>query len=203
MATRPGASDGIFELEVTLRESEPRIWRRVAVPADIRLSKLHLVVQCAMGWTDSHLHRFVTDDGNRYESKDPELDPDSAARDEARARLNSLLGTPGERLSYDYDYGDGWEHDIVLVRVCAPDPALAYPLCLAGERACPPEDCGWLTGYYSILEIVANPQHEEHEEMQEWLGEGFDPAAFDRDEVNELLASVLSDRRSRTLRIVK
>ena len=203
MATRRIAPERIYELEVTLRESEPRIWRRVAVPSDIRLSELHLVVQYAMGWTDSHLHQFVTGDEVRYESKDRELEPDPAARDEVKARLNSLLSTPGERLTYDYDFGDGWEHDVVLLRVCAPDPALAYPLCLLGERACPPEDCGWLTGYYSMLEIVADPQHEEHEEMKEWLGEGFDPEAFDRDRANELLASVQSDRRSGRLRIVK
>ena len=203
MAVRGIEADEIYELEFTLRESEPRIWRRVEVPASIRLSDLHLVVQFTMGWTDSHLHQFAAKNGLRYESKDPDLEPDPSARDEAKTRLKSLLRTPGDHLRYDYDFGDGWEHDIVLLRCRGQDPAFAYPLCLAGERACPPEDCGGLEGYYSILEIVADPLHEEHEQMKEWLGDGFDPEAFDRDEVNELLAPVLGVRPSPRLRIVK
>jgi hypothetical protein len=195
--TNRQADAAIYEIEITLLESEPRIWRRFAVPADITLAKLHRVIQVVMGWTDSHLHQFETVEGVRYEDKDLSLDPDAEAKDERRAKLNDLLSEAGESLLYSYDFGDGWEHSLELVGT---GPALAgqtYPVCLAGERACPPEDCGWLTGYYDMLEAIADPRHPEHENMVEWIGGSFDPDALDLLDINVDLAALRPRTRSR------
>jgi len=185
-------SPAICELEITLLDSEPRIWRRFAVAGDITLAELHRVAQVVMGWTDSHLHQFVTVSNVRYESKDPDLDPDPDVRDERRVRLNHVLSRSGASLLYQYDFGDGWDHLLQVVRVGPAEQGVRYPVCLAGERACPPEDSGGIYGYYEILEAVADPDHEDHDAMTEWLGADFDPEAFDRDEVNRMLASLSS-----------
>jgi len=180
----------IYELEISLLDSEPRIWRRFAVAGDITLVKLHHVAQLVMGWTDSHLHQFVMAGEVRYGSKHLYLDPDPDVRDERRVRLNRVLSGPGDSLLYQYDFGDGWDHLLEVIGVGPAEQGVRYPVCLAGERACPPEDSGGIYGYYEILEAIADPDHEDHEEMAEWLGAGFDPEAFDEDAVNQMLASL-------------
>lgn len=105
-----------------------------------------------------------------------------------RTMLNQLLERPGDRIRYSYDFGDGWERDILLEGVLAAEPDAIYPVCQAGRGACPPEDCGGVWGYGHLREVLAEPAHEEHEDMLEWLGlhsaSEFDPAHFDVDEVN-------------------
>ncbi len=189
MSTESGASSTtIYELEITLLDSDPPIWRRFAVPGGITLSRLHRVVQHVMGWTDSHLHQFVTEDDMRYGSRDPDLDPEPDLLNERSAKLDRLLAGPGDTLLYQYDFGDGWDHVITVVKTGPPDPEKRYPVCLAGERACPPEDSGGIYGYYDLLEALSDRDHEDHEEVTEWLGVDFDPEAFDLAWVNRLLA---------------
>ncbi len=167
----------VYQLKVTLREIKPAIWRRVQVPAEIKLDKLHMVLQDALGWTNSHLHQFVVGDDERYGMAEIEdfADP---PKDEKRFKLQQIA-KEGDRFIYEYDFGDSWEHVVVVEKVLPPEPGVQYPRCMAGARACPPEDCGGVGGYEDLLAIIADPKHEQHQEMMTWLGEPFDPEAFD------------------------
>jgi len=174
----------IYRLKVTLAEIQPPVWRRLLVPAEMTLAKLHHVLQDAMGWTNSHLHCFEVD-GRRIgmvgvEEDHPELE------DERRVRLASVLPKKGAKLVYRYDYGDDWEHVVEVEDVPAPDRRLSYPLCTGGGRACPLEDCGGAGGYENLLTVLASPEHEEHDEMLTWVGGHFDPEGFDANTVNRL-----------------
>jgi Plasmid pRiA4b ORF-3-like protein len=167
--------------------SRPPVWRRLLVRADMRLDRFHDAIQAAMGWEDYHLHLFSS--GNaEYGVADPEL----GHRDERRTRLNQLLKGPGARIGYTYDFGDHWRHDITVEEVLAASSRDGYPVCLAGKGACPPEDCGGAWGYEQLREVLADPAHDQHEDMLEWLGlesaAAFDPMSFDIDEANEALA---------------
>ena len=174
-----------YQLKVTLRHTKPPIWRRLEVRGDTTLGHLHDVLQVAMGWTDSHLHQFVVD-GAIYGTPDPDWDVD--VKNEARVRLDEVLRKPKDALVYEYDFGDGWEHTVVLEKVLPREPGRhRYPVVTAGRRACPPEDCGGVHGFYRMLEILGDPAHPEHEEMLEWTGDEYDPTHFDRDETNRVL----------------
>lgn len=179
-AARP---KNIHRLKVTLRGTRPPIWRRVEVPSDISLQRLHSVIQIAFGWQDYHLHAFETPAG-RYGSSDPDTD----IRSSAHKRLSAVADWPGDRIGYEYDFGDCWEHDIVVEAVEPAVPGVRYPRCTGGKRAGPPEDCGGVGGYYRMLDVLADQQHDEHEALLDWLGIGspgeFDPAGFDRDGVS-------------------
>ena len=185
----PAPGDPVYRVKITLMEVEnPPVWRRVLVPAVIRLDSLHEVIQAAMGWQNSHLHAFV--DGQTYYGvPDPEL----RFRDERKTRLNDLV-KPGSRLTYNYDFGDDWEHDIAVEEATVAEPGISYPLCIAGQGACPPEDAGGWPGYARLVQILADPGHEEHQDVLDWLGldnsEQFDPTRFDPDEANRRLAAL-------------
>lgn len=168
--------------KVTLRGVRPAVWRRLVVPAAITLDRLHDALQIAMGWTDSHLHRFVAGD-TVYGPVDPESW--YPMTDEAGVRLDRVLRKAGDRVRYEYDFGDGWEHDIVLEEAGV---GVGRVECLAGRGACPPEDCGGPGGYAELCAILADPAHPEHAERREWLGR---PLAerFDRASVNRGLAA--------------
>jgi hypothetical protein len=184
MAKKP---EKIYQLEIWLNEIEPRIWRKFEVPADIRLDKLHGVIQDVMGWSDSHLHSFNADE-NEYSLPYPDDDAyNEGMLDERKAKLTDLVSRPKDRFVYVYDFGDNWEHTIELVEIKEPQKGVRYPICLDGQRACPPEDCGGPWGYPELLETLSNPDHEDYEEMLEWLGDKFDPEAFDVKDVNDLL----------------
>ena len=171
----------IYQLKVTLRGTRPTIWRRVRVRSDITLLRLHDVLQIVMGWTDSHLHQFIAND-KYYGTSDPEFP--EPRQNEKKVRLNEVLKKPNDRLVYEYDFGDGWTHDVTFEKVLEPEPGEKYPHVLAGKGACPPEDCGGVHGYYHLLEVLKNPEHPEHRDMVEWLGRKFDPEAFDVHERN-------------------
>ena len=171
----------IYELKVTLRGTKPLIWRRFRVRSDVTLLKLHQILQTVMGWTDSHLHQFIVGD-TYYGPDDPKLI--GVRQDEKKVRLSEILKKPRGRIVYEYDFGDGWTHDVVLEQVVEFEPGAKYPYVVKGEGACPPEDCGGVQGYYRLLEVLSKPDHPEHQEMQEWVGDGFSPDAFDRNEVN-------------------
>jgi hypothetical protein len=153
------------------------------------LGALHHVIQLAMGWQDCHLHefdlagtRYGTDDGGGW---------GPPPKDERRAKL-SRVAPAGSRFSYEYDFGDSWEHEVAVEKVLDTGPGKTPPICLAGQRACPPEDCGGTWGYEEMLAALADPNHQEHESYREWVGRAFDPEAFDRDEINDRLLGLSS-----------
>mgnify|MGYP001557973450 CR=1 FL=1 len=171
----------IYQIKVTLRHVAPPIWRRIEVPGDIKLGKLHDVIQIAMGWTDSHLHAYRIGSAT-YGTPNPDFPDDTQS--ERNVRLDQVAGE-GDTLIYEYDFGDGWEHTLKVEKIAPADPTAHYPRCTAGSRACPPEDCGGPPGYEHLLEALRDPKHEDHEQMREWIGGEFDPEAFDLGEVNQ------------------
>jgi hypothetical protein len=178
----------IYQMKVTLRYTKPLTWRRLLVPASLTLEVMHDVLQLAMGWTDSHLHEFRVGP-KRYGIPDPEdqlmgLPP---VGNERRAYLFMVLGKAGVKATYTYDFGDSWEHAIVVEKVLQPEPGIAYPVCVDGKRQCPPEDCGGIPGYYDLLDAIRDPAHKGHEDMLDWLGGDYDPEAFSVEDVNERL----------------
>jgi len=195
MATKPkktDPADTLLQLQVTLAESRPAIWRRLLVPAKINLSQLHAVLQTAMGWEECHLHCF-RHAGRTYEPKAEgglvDFFLPKRTKDETKVRLADLLTAEGDGLVYEYDFGDSWEHHVLLEKILpAPPGGARQAICQAGERACPPEDCGGLPGFEHLLSVMANRKHPEYREMLDWLGERFDPKAFNAALVNaELL----------------
>ena len=177
-----------YQLKVSLEGTKPPIWRRLLVPSDIKLDVLHLALQIAMGWTNSHLHQFISQDQKFYGIKDDDFAMDGfEMQDESTARLSHLLKAEKDYLIYEYDFGDSWTHKVILEKILAFDPDKKLPYCVTGKRACPPEDCGGIWGYADLLVILENPEHEEYEEMLEWLDGEFDPAYLSRKEINQLL----------------
>jgi len=187
MSAEPGVD--IYQLRIALRGSHPPIWRRVLVPGNWSLGALHYVIQVAMGWTNSHLHQFII--GDDYISL--YMVEGVTSRHAAQVTLAEVALQPKQKFVYEYDFGDGWEHDILVEKIMPPEKGRHYPMCVAGRRACPPEDCGGVYGYANLLEIIADPNHQDHEDMRAWLAEmrpDFDPEAFDLDDVNRRLAKI-------------
>jgi Plasmid pRiA4b ORF-3-like protein len=166
----------VYQLQATILRTKPPVWRRVVVSETTTLARLHDVLQAAFGWWDYHLHEFEID-GVRYGIDDGE-GWGEPPKDERRARLRDVVGE-GSSFKYVYDFGDNWEHRIVVEKVMAAERRGDYPACTGGARACPPEDCGGVWGYADFLEAIADPQHAEHESMLQWVGGSFDPDAFD------------------------
>jgi len=178
----------VYQFKISLKEIAPTIWRRILVPPNYTFWDLHVAVQCAMGWTDSHLHLFsikrphartVTEIGipdlSEFEEKLKHL----SGWEES---LESYL-EPGVTAHYLYDFGDNWEHDILLEGILIKEKGRKYPTCTGGEGKCPPEDCGGVGGYMEFLESVLNPLDEEHKQMLAWYGGEYDPHDFNPDEV--------------------
>ncbi len=178
------AKKQVYEMKVVLVGSDPVIWRRLQVESDISLDVLHRVIQTVMGWQDCHIHEFQFDDA-AYGPKDAGGLED--VKDERKVRLNKLIKEEGAHFRYVYDFGDDWEHEITLERIVEPSKATKYPICLDGEGACPPEDCGGIWGYYDMLQTAEDPADPEYEDVVEFLGEAFDPEAFDLRQVNNEL----------------
>lgn len=159
----------VHQLKIVLRDTD--VWRRLQVPSTTTLARLHDVIQRAMGWQDYHLHEFDID-GVRYGIDDGE-DWGPPPKDERRARL-ATVAPVGISFTYQYDFGDCWYHDIEVEALLPQEAGKLYPVCLAGAEACPPEDCGGTSGFAELLEVLADPDHEEHEHMLTWVGGGFD-----------------------------
>jgi hypothetical protein len=176
-----GSSDArVLSITVTLERSrDPVVWRRLRVPADIRLDRFHQVLGAAIGWEDSHLHVFARGD-DRYGHPDPDLE----FNDNRGTTLGKLLVHAGDRLDYEYDFGDGWRHDIVLDSI---DAGGHDPLsrCTEGAGRCPPEDVGGISGYQHLRRVIADPDHVEHAQLLQWLG---------LERANEAIAAVLRTR---------
>jgi pRiA4b ORF-3-like protein len=181
----PRAPTSVHQLKVTLTGIRPPVWRRLQVANTINLRRLHDVIQEAMGWTQSHLYLFTV---GGVEFGEPDPGGFIEYRSARAASLQKVAPAVGATFRYTYDFGDDWEHRIVVEKVLPPEPGAIYPRCLAGRRACPPEDVGGVWGYAEFLDAIHDPKHPEHETMTEWIGEPFDPAAFDLQAVNERLA---------------
>ncbi len=178
-----------YQIKVTLNGVKPPIWRRILIPSDITLGDLHAVLQIVMGWTNSHLHQFISG-RTLYGIKDDDFMFDLDIKDENRYRINDLLKKEKDWIKYEYDFGDGWEHKILLEKVL-PFKKEKLPICIKGKRACPPEDCGGIWGYQNLLEILRNPEHEEYEDFIDWLGGKFEPEAFDIEKINHILTKYI------------
>jgi hypothetical protein len=163
----------IYQFKITLKEIYPPIWRRIQVPANYSFWDLHVAIQDAMGWLDYHLHAFRI--RQKYKSRMIEIGIPDDEFDEVvflpgwEIPVREYFTEPGDTAEYEYDFGDGWEHEVLLEGILLKEKGTKYPRCIAGERACPPEDCGSVPGYYHLLGIIRDPTHEEYKETIAWL----------------------------------
>lgn len=171
----------ILQLTVELKDIQPKIWRTVHVNSDIKLNQLHHVIQESMGWTNSHLYVFKID---IIEYSLPKYKADFIRF--ASSLKYRLEDFDESTFDYIYDFGDDWNHTIIIEKRIG-DEKLIHPICIGGERKCPPEDVGGLPGYYNFLEAIEDEFHPEHYEYLEWCGGKFDPNEFDIDQVNRRL----------------
>ena len=176
----------IFQFQVTLEGINPIIWRRIQVPAKYSFWDLHVAIQDSMGWFDCHLHAFRLKKPHGKKIIEIGIPTDNFGDIEVLPGWDEYLvnyfGDPGGRAKYEYDFGDGWNHEILLEGILLKEKGIKYPMCTGGQRACPPEDCGGIWGYENLLEILRDPNHEEYESMTEWLSGWYgkyDPEAFD------------------------
>jgi hypothetical protein len=162
-----------LQLKITLRYIKPPIWRRVLVPDNYILADLHQVIQQSLGWTNSHMHAFR-----------PARQGFGPVEDLTESTLvQRVLDRKGRKILYEYDFGDGWLHEILLEKILPHDGNVIYPSCLAGARACPPEDCGGIPGYCELLAALCSPTAE-NAAQREWVGKHYDPEAFDLSVLN-------------------
>lgn len=171
----------VYVIKVTLLGTSPPIWRRILVPGEITLRNLHRTLQAVMGWTNSHLHQFISQrrgisQPRRFGSK---------ITNENRTKLGELIGTVGASLLYEYDFGDGWQHELLLEEVLIGDETFQQ-MCVAGKRCCPPEDCGGPQGFAELLQVLLDASHPSHDEAQDWLGD-FVAESFSVEEANRRL----------------
>ena len=179
-------AESVHQLKITLRGVKPPVWRRIVVGSDLSLGELAPILEAAMSWLGGHLHVFDVD-GTWYGSPDPDWPSDDL--DENQFRLSDVLPAVGDKMRWDYDFGDGWEHNVVVEKIVETEPSVEYPVCLIGRRACPPEDCGGPQGYDQLLAVLADPSRPEHEEWQGWVPAGFDPAYFNVEEASLAMRS--------------
>ncbi|MDX8402713.1 MAG: plasmid pRiA4b ORF-3 family protein [Mariprofundaceae bacterium] len=196
-----------WQIKITLNGIRPPIWRRLLVPPDCPMDTFHLALQIAMGWENAHLYAFVIPAGRRIkrivqapspdDMWDPEWSRSPKPEDSDKVRLCDFA-KPGETFRYDYDFGDGWEHDVKIEQAVPCKAADAHKIeCLAGSRACPPEDCGGPWGYQNLLDLLEKPTKELSQaelERLECIGEDWDAEAFDPEKINAILASVPGTR---------
>lgn len=187
----------ILQFRIELQDIEPLIWRRIQVPGTYSFWGLHVAIQSAFGWNDSHLHEFEVPQGDGLPPRrfgiplddDKSREPQYHPLPGWQHRVADYLSSVNPRAVYCYDFGDDWQHAIVLEEIAEAAPGKAYPRCSAGERAGPPDDCGGPPGYASLLSILADPSHEEHAATQRWAASikgirgAFDPEAFDEQRV--------------------
>jgi hypothetical protein len=180
----------VYQIKIVLLGTKPPIWRRVLVPAEFTLAQLHDVVQAAMSWEDSHLHAFrIGRQSFGVPSMGGSLMGGPSYINERKVRLANVFDKTPSKAMYTYDFGDSWEHALTVERILAAKSNVAYPLCAGGKLAGPPEDCGGIPGFYHMLEAFADPNHEDHEDMRDWI-ESFDPEAFSIEAINQRLRRI-------------
>ncbi len=178
----------ILQLKITLLDIEPKIYRIVQVPAEKTLRNLHKVIQRVMRWENYHLYQFVKgNDTYAPESTEASL---PGGKSDRSVPLCELLPKVRSKLIYEYDFGDDWQHDVLLQKILPAEEGVRYPVCIEGKHAAPPEDSGGPYGYCDLLEALDDPQHPGHEDAADWLGEGYDPGFFDLEEVNRKLRRI-------------
>jgi len=177
----------LFQIKITLTDSHPLVWRRLHLSSNTTLKQLHIIIQISMGWKNSHLHLFKTDKGTLYGP--PEEDDGSLPmKDESSTTLAKVLRKTEKKLHYEYDFGDGWMHEILLEKQLPLIGEAPAPRCIQAKGACPPEDVGGIGGYAHFLDAINDPQHPDHGEMAYWLGDNsFDPNYDDIGDINESL----------------
>jgi prevent-host-death family protein len=186
--SRSKKTSDIYQLKITLKNIKPPVWRRVLVPSDFTLDQLHRVIQATMDrWYDYHLHEFIID-RTRYGDAAGALEAGDFVEEETRVQLQQVLRGEKHKFEYTYDFGDDWEHEILLEKILPRESDQTYPCCIKGKRSGPPEDCGGPWGYADFLAAIGDPKHPEHQELLEWAGGEFDPEFFDLEEINQELA---------------
>ncbi len=197
-ASKNGKSSGtsIYDLKISLLYLNPPIWRRVQVAGDTPLDELHAIIQMAMGWTNSHMHHFMLGSGRNIQFFKMDMkngffaeEESEGGRYETEVTLAEVLPKPKASMTYEYDFGDSWLHEILVEKISPPEPGATYPRCIGGEYACPPEDIGGPPGYANFAMAIQNPRHPEHREMLDWVGKNFDPFKFDVEQANKLLSN--------------
>lgn len=174
----------ILQLKIQLKGIKPAIWRKVLVEDSVTFDALHRIIQIAMGWENYHLYMFNV---GGVEISVPDPDQEQEVKNSKKVKIAQFL-SENQKFLYVYDFGDSWEHTITVEKVLESDSSQKYPVCIAGESACPPEDCGGVWGYAELMEIRKDKSHPEYEErIVEWLGEDYDPEHFNVKEVNEEL----------------
>jgi hypothetical protein len=179
-----------YRLRIELKQVVPLVWRRIVVPQNVTLQKLHPILLWAMGWQGGHLHEFEIAHLHYGMPPDDDWPDNPPVLDESRFKLSGFVETGLRRFKYIYDFGDHWEHAVVIEGVQPSDPGSQPVACLAGENACPPEDVGGAPGYAEFLEAIQDPTHDDHASLLRWVGGAFDPTAFDLTAVNQRLAEI-------------
>ena len=177
----------VFQLKITLKGTKPAVWRRIQVPEIYTFWDLHVAITDCMPWADYHLHLFQTKDHTFKIKHDIGIPPESFGgwiEDDNpvlpcwQVEIAPYFTFKHPAVRYIYDFGDGWQHSIRLEKILPREKDVAYPRCIGGKRACPPEDCGGVGGYGDLLRTIADPTAERHQELLDWVGGSFDPDAF-------------------------
>lgn len=176
----------VYQFRIELQEITPSVWRRIQVPEAYTFWDLHVAVQDSMGWTDTHLHEFVVKNpktGRIVKIGFPDEDFGTKVAEGWKKKINGFFSLHNPQAEYIYDFGDNWRHVVTLEAILPRQAGVHYPLCVGGERSCPPEDCGGSCGYEDFLEIIMDPKHEERDSMLTWVGGNFRPEHFECSEV--------------------
>ena len=189
-ATKKGSASLVHRLKIVLLGVKPQVWRRIEVESNVRLSRLSRILLEGMGWYDLHMHQFIVG-GDYYGVLGPDF-PDNMI-DEAKFTLAAIAPCVKDRFHFDYDFGDGWEHRVVVEDMAEAVPGVMYPRCTGGANACPPEDCGGPHGYADLLDVLADPTEERDADEWENIPDDFDPAYFDLDKVNARIQRITGD----------
>ncbi|MBK6628250.1 MAG: plasmid pRiA4b ORF-3 family protein [Flavobacteriales bacterium] len=188
--------NGALQLKITLKWSKPPIWRRIVVPVGIDFMQLHLAIQSAMGWENAHLYEFKAE-GYRIGQVDEDFADfgfgDDKVLEAAEVPVGKVLTAPKDRCVYEYDFGDGWLHNVLLEKGL---PAGTAPGCTAGALACPPEDCGGMAGYAMMLQALSDPKHPEHDHYRAWAGR-FDATRFELAAADQRVKTLFSPARKK------
>lgn len=178
----------IYQLKIELADSDPKIWRRIQVSTEMSFSDLHDIIQLSMGWEDDHLYEFEVKKVRVFDFQEAFDDGENPAeRDSMDTFLDDLLNKVNTKFTYIYDFGDHWEHTIQLEKIFPEEEGNTYPICLEGEGACPPEDCGGIWRYQDMVKIMADKDHPEYDDIADWMGEDWEPTPFNCEGVNVLL----------------